>query len=85
MGKRDIEHFVLIDVEQHCLVKAPENCQHVALSYIWGTKRFFHLARSNFEYLHQAGSLREQIPTPPANNPGRHQRCSLDWTTLPVG
>jgi hypothetical protein len=59
MSTCDIPYFILIDVRDMCIVDAPKGCQHVALSYVWGTRPNFKLKESNFQFLKRLGSLRD--------------------------
>jgi hypothetical protein len=47
----------LVDVRRHCLVRAPDRCSYVALSYVWGQQRTLETLQSNQEQLQQPGSL----------------------------
>ena len=50
--------FRLIDVQSYCIVEAPETCQYVPLSYIWGGVPTIRLLQDNKEELMKAGSLK---------------------------
>ncbi|KAH6898046.1 heterokaryon incompatibility protein-domain-containing protein [Thelonectria olida] len=58
-------NFRLIDLEQGCLRKMPLNTRYVTLSYVWGQTSTFRLLKSNFEKLHEPGSLDELISDMP--------------------
>lgn len=45
------KNFLLIDVEDQCLVEAPVGCHYAALSYVWGTRPFFQLNKQNLSAL----------------------------------
>jgi hypothetical protein len=47
----------LIDVEEICIVEAPQGQEYVALSYVWGQAEMLRLQRSNLEFLQKRGSL----------------------------
>ncbi|KAF2111244.1 heterokaryon incompatibility protein-domain-containing protein [Lophiotrema nucula] len=52
---------LLIDVNEVCLVAAPENPRYVALSYCWPAKKMLTTLTSNVEFLHQPGALKERL------------------------
>lgn len=47
----------LVDVQSGCLVRAPDRCSYVALSYVWGGKKTLQTLRNNQNQLQQPGSL----------------------------
>lgn len=49
--------FKCIDVEQMCIVKPPENCRYLTLSYVWGAGKKFVLLKENYKYLSTPGGL----------------------------
>jgi hypothetical protein len=57
------KHFWVIDVEHRCIIRAPENCQYIALSYVWGGVPQLELSEDNFEQLTQRQSLKEEYLT----------------------
>jgi hypothetical protein len=65
-GTSDIPGLMLIDVQNQCLVNAPERCRYMALSYVWGKHKFIHTTKENLDLLRTAGSLADpsrDIPT----------------------
>jgi len=57
------KHFLVVDVEQRCIVSAPPNCRFMALSYVWGSAQQKKLTRKNWDVLSQAGALdRSDLP-----------------------
>ncbi|KAK3112244.1 hypothetical protein LTR53_011700 [Teratosphaeriaceae sp. CCFEE 6253] len=53
----------LIDVANDCVVEAPANSRHVALSYCWAAERYLQLLMSNRSLLAQKGGIvRSQLP-----------------------
>ncbi|KAI4178380.1 MAG: hypothetical protein L6R41_008409 [Letrouitia leprolyta] len=48
----------MIDVEQACLVRTPEPCEYVTLSYVWGAIPFLVATKENIEELERPGKLK---------------------------
>jgi hypothetical protein len=58
--------LILIDVEQHCLVRSTPDIRYFILSYVWGKTKHFCLSTDNLPRLLQKGALKtveSQIPT----------------------
>ncbi len=55
--------FHVIDVQDRCVVRAPKNCQYLALSYVWGFVKQLRLTKLNAASLMRKGSLSAQ-PVP---------------------
>ena len=53
--------FRLIDVIEYRLVPAPEACEWITLSYVWGQTPFLKLTRANYAELTCVGSLRKYV------------------------
>ncbi|KAK0105101.1 hypothetical protein ONS95_004536 [Cadophora gregata] len=51
------KNFLVIDVEQKCIISAPPDCRFVALSYVWGSAKQKKLTRKNWDVLSQPGAL----------------------------
>lgn len=51
--------FKILDTWTRCLVLAPPNCTYLALSYVWGQRKFFTLTSSNIRNLERPGGLSE--------------------------
>lgn len=49
--------FKFVDVEQMCLVEAPEASRYLVLSYVWGTRPMFLTKIANLESLSTPGGL----------------------------
>ncbi|KAF2650916.1 HET-domain-containing protein, partial [Lophiostoma macrostomum CBS 122681] len=56
---RPMHSFRVIDVEQDCVVDAPDHCRFCALSYVWGDTCQLQLTRANSSHMKQKGALRE--------------------------
>lgn len=55
--------FHVIDVDDMCIVRAPVDCQYVALSYVWGGVIQTRLRRSNIKLLEaRQGLERQDLP-----------------------
>jgi hypothetical protein len=55
--------LLLLDTHDMCVVKAPDSCRYVALSYVWGQTRFLLLTTENQPILECPGSLEDrEIP-----------------------
>lgn len=62
----------LIDVRSQCLVRAPDGCSYVALSYVWGNQRALQTLLSNQDQLQQPGSLSLSTWEPPISTTTRN-------------
>jgi hypothetical protein len=51
------KHFLVVDVEQRCIVSAPPDCRFTALSYVWGSAQQKKLTRKNWGVFKKAGAL----------------------------
>ncbi|KAF9762310.1 hypothetical protein IL306_003457 [Fusarium sp. DS 682] len=64
--QKQLPTFVrVIDVQNGCLISAPQHCRHVTLSYVWGGPQRFALTAATKDELHRPGSLtstRDDIP-----------------------
>lgn len=47
----------LVDVQSQCLIRTPDGCSYVALSYVWGNQKTLQAVRSNQDQLQKPGSL----------------------------
>ncbi|KAL4727904.1 hypothetical protein ACLX1H_004601 [Fusarium chlamydosporum] len=54
----------LVDVDDGCLVPAPEDCSYVALSYVWGHIQTLHATQSSIQQLQEKGALYRELKTP---------------------
>ncbi|KAF2247304.1 HET-domain-containing protein [Trematosphaeria pertusa] len=52
----------VIDIEKQSVIRAPFQCQFVALSYVWGKIEFLRLTKDNRAELEQDGALRKYKP-----------------------
>ena len=52
-----LRSFLVIDVYRMCILKAPESCRYVALSYCWGTAPMLRHLRGNSAELQIEGAL----------------------------
>ncbi|OAL36012.1 hypothetical protein AYO20_04673 [Fonsecaea nubica] len=64
---KEVPQFRCIDVENDCLVLLPVGSRYVALSYVWGSKKFFATLDTNVHALEEPGALKDpqyldQIP-----------------------
>lgn len=53
------DHFLVVDVEQKCLVKLPKEEKYIALSYVWGSSNYPRTLNSNFEAFKQPGAFKK--------------------------
>lgn len=53
------KHFHVIDLRNRCIVKAPDHCRYLALSYVWGETEQLVLTMANFNQYTIRNSLRE--------------------------
>jgi hypothetical protein len=59
--KQVLVSFLVIDVDQMCIVDAPESCRYVALSYCWGTVPMLRHLRGNSAALRKEGALTDSL------------------------
>jgi hypothetical protein len=52
-----LQSLRVIDVDAHCIIESPENCQYLTLSYVWGSVPTLRLTAENKDFLSQARSL----------------------------
>ncbi|KAF2184100.1 HET-domain-containing protein [Zopfia rhizophila CBS 207.26] len=52
--------FLVIDCTCNCIVRAPDHCRYLALSYVWGHAQQLLLTQWNFNILTRAGGLTGQ-------------------------
>lgn len=57
------KHFLVTDIEHRCIVRAPENCRYLALSYVLGNATQLELTEENFEQFMQKQSLKDEYLT----------------------
>lgn len=57
-------HFFLVDVSQKRIVRAPERCRYLTLSYVWGDSSQLQLSDDNFNIFTQKNSLEEKYLSP---------------------
>ncbi|KAI9763925.1 MAG: hypothetical protein M1839_006118 [Geoglossum umbratile] len=50
-------NFRVIDVQRKCVIKAPDDCRYLALSYVWGTGQFLTLTQTNYAMLQKENGL----------------------------
>lgn len=55
--KQSDMNLLLVDVVDGCIVRSKQHCRYLALSYVWGQCKVFHLTKQNFDDLHIPGSL----------------------------
>jgi hypothetical protein len=53
--------FRVIDVKRHCIINAPANCTHLALSYILGNNHNYQTNKANFGLLQVENGLRGEF------------------------
>ncbi|KAF2093786.1 HET-domain-containing protein [Rhizodiscina lignyota] len=54
-----IDNFKLIDIQRKCIINAPNPCQYITLSYVWGndSSRYFRASLDNITFLETPGAL----------------------------
>ena len=62
-SSRPTKHFFVIDVRFKRIVEAPECCQYLALSYVWGGACQYMLSEDNQEMFRQTDSLQPKYLT----------------------